>query len=119
LNIRTIYLYAVSFATLMMPIFGVVGLVQSVVEFAYPPPVWAPGPADHYYRIRDADPQMSPELIQEQIEHERENQEQMALHGRVTQVARNFALIGVALSIYLYHWRRVQQENRGAEIGTS
>ena len=118
LNIRTIYLYAVCFATLMMLIFAVVGLVQSVVEFVYPPPTWGPGPADYFYRMRDAGNEMSPDLIQQQIEYERENQRQSALYGRATQVARNLALMGVALPIYLYHWRKVQEENRGSQTST-
>ncbi|KKM08772.1 hypothetical protein SY88_21920 [Clostridiales bacterium PH28_bin88] len=107
-NIRTIYLYLVSFVTLMMIIFGTVQLIQSAVAFVYPPPAYYPGPAD--IKMRMANEKLEPEVIEEQVRFEQERQEQQIKYDRARRVAESFSLLLVALPIYLYHWRRIQRD---------
>lgn len=117
LNTRTVYLYVVSFATLMMLIYGVVGAVESLVEFVYPPPNWVSSPTEMYKRAQEVGEEIPLEVIHDQFEYERQNQMRSIMHSRVTRAATNVTLILVALPTYLYHWRRVQREDASPKEG--
>lgn len=108
-NIRTVYLYLVCFVTLMMVIFGTVDLIRSVVTFLYPPPTYTPGPLDLKLRVQD-DPSLTTELLKEQARFDEERQRQQQRYDQARRLAQAFSLLLVALPIYVYHWRRIQQE---------
>lgn len=107
-NLRNIYLYLVSFVTLMMIIAGTVQLIRATVHLLYPPPPYYAGPVE--IKMRMGDPDVSPELIEEQARLERERQEQHLRHEQARRLAESLALLAVALPTYIYHWRKIQQE---------
>lgn len=103
-DIRRIYLYLVSFATLMMMIFGTVTFFQRVVNLAMPNP-------DVYYTPAKMAPpegetvKQSEEEIKKQNEQEKERQRLYAIRDMINSLI----LVGVALPVYLYHWRKIQR----------
>lgn len=108
-NIRTVYLYLVSFVTLMMIIFGTVDLIRSVVTIAYPPPIYTPGPLDVKYRVKN-DPTITPEVAEEQARLEEARARQQQHYEQARRLAWAASLLVVAVPLYLYHWRRIQRE---------
>ncbi len=103
-DIRRIYLYLVSFATLMMMIFGTVTVLQRGVNLVMPNP-------DVYYTpVKIAPPEgekviQSEEEIKKQNEQEKERQRLYAIRDMINSLI----LVGVALPVYLYHWRKIQR----------
>lgn len=114
-NIRLVYLYLVSFVSLMMLVIGTVQLIQAAVEFAYPPPVYYPGPLE--VKERAANQNLPADVLEEQARLERERQERQAEYQRARQLAGALSLLVVALPLYRYHWRRIQAENGGGGTG--
>jgi len=107
-NIRTVYLYLVSFVTLIMMIVGTVQTVDAIVTLVYPPPLYYPIPEAP--KIPTPDQNVPVELLQERARIEQQRQEQQVRYERVRLLAGALALLAVALPIYLYHWRKVQEE---------
>lgn len=108
-NIRTVYLYLVSFVTLMMIIFGTVDLIRAAVAIAYPPPVYTPGPLEIKYRSSN-DSTITPEMAAEQARLEEERERQRQRYDQARRLASAVSLLAVALPLYLYHWRQIQRE---------
>ncbi|HHV71377.1 MAG TPA: hypothetical protein GXX38_02045 [Clostridia bacterium] len=117
LTIRSLYLYAVSFATLMMIIFGTVNLIMSVVELAYPEPGWGLTKSEIMLdKIRTlpreggeiSEQEMA--LIEKQAEEQLQREEDNRKFSRVRRVAQAGAMLVVAVPIYLYHWKQVQKK---------
>ncbi len=108
-NIRTVYLYLVSFVTLIMLIVGTVNLIRAGVDFFYPDPGYYPGPVE--LKMRYENQKVEPEVIEEQVKLEVEREQQRQKHWRIKRLAESFAMLVVAAPIYLYHWRRIQIEN--------
>lgn len=112
-DIRTIYLYLVSFATLIMLIVGAVEFLRAMVDYLYPEPPYIPGPVEMKERLeRQVGPDgvVDEALVQAQIEFEREQAEERQRVWRIRRTISSLALILVAAPIYLYHWRRIQAE---------
>ena len=109
-SIRTIYLYLVSFVTLMMIIWGTVQFINVVVAFVYPPPMYSPTPAELKMRAENQNVPM--EVVQEQARVEEQRQLQQVRYDRARRAAQTLALLGVALPVYLYHWRKIQHDTQ-------
>ncbi len=103
-DIRRIYLYLVSFATLMMMIFGTVQFLQGVINVAYPHP--GPSPSEIKMRMGpDGQPKLTEAEIKKQMEEERASQRYYERRSMIN----NLVLFLVALPVYLYHWRKIQK----------
>lgn len=113
-SVRSIYLYAVSFATLMVLIFSIASAAQEAISLAYPDAGYYPGPLDIRLRARaelEQDSEISEDIIREQVEHERMQARQNTRHQQARRLAKDIALIAVTLPAYLYHWRKAQNES--------
>lgn len=102
-DIRTVYLYLVCFVSLMMIIVGGVEGVQAIGNYFYP----QPGPYLYEPKLKDSN--FPPEVIQQQIQEEKERQERQARYNQFQRVLSSVALMGVGLPVYLYHWRRIRE----------
>lgn len=111
-NIRTTYLYLVCFVTLVMVMLGTVQIIGATINFVYPAPVWSPGPLEIKERLEVERRNADPELVKEQIRLERERAELQQKHDGARRLGSSLALLVVALPVYLYHWRAIQQGER-------
>ena len=103
LSLRSVYLYVVCLITLIVSLFAAAQLVRSVAELLYPDP-------GYYY----AEPAFVDGKDEGLSEKERQRQQELA-----QDQSRRQAVLGIVGSsttllfagpLYLYHWRRVQQE---------
>lgn len=108
-NVRTIYLYLICLITLVMIIFATGDLVREATQVILPPPM-SPG------KVRTLPPMgkegpgdFDPAAFEAQREWERQNQRYHAIRG----IAGDIAMLALAVPIYLYHWRKVQNEKTG------
>ncbi len=106
-DIRRIYLYLVSFATLMMMVFGMVEFLQGIVNLTYP----KPGPT--YYEIEmkygpNATDKPTPAELKERAEAEKVQQR----YYEIRSMINSLILLLVALPVYLYHWRKIQSSEQ-------
>lgn len=105
-------MYLVSFATLMMMVVGTVQVLQGVVSIGYPNP--QPGPMASEIRMRYADmAQKDSKITEAEVKKQVENERAQAIKNQryydVRSLINNIVLFGVALPVYLYHWRKIQQ----------
>ncbi|MHB1295293.1 MAG: hypothetical protein ACYC4R_09910 [Anaerolineae bacterium] len=106
-SIRSLYLYVVALITLVMIIFSTVNLLRNVVELAYPEP-----------RSEFSMPKTEEGgLDAEEVRLQQEYQLQWSRRNAVLGIAGNVAMLLLAGPLYLYHWRKIQQE--AAESATS
>lgn len=112
-NIRQVYLYLVSFATLMMLIVGSVQLIMGVIDLIYPDPTKGMG---YFYdtkmRLSDLQkqyPNITQEELDKQLQDEKLNQEASWRYQQIRRFINSLALVVVSLPFYLYHWRKIQQ----------
>lgn len=100
LSLRELYLYLVCLVTLVISLFAAVSLVRSVVELAYPDPGaygwYAPGETSE---LDEAERARQEELA-------RDSQRRSAVLGLVSAGTT----LAIAAPVYVYHWRRVQEE---------
>lgn len=106
-NIRTIYLYLVSFVALLMIIIGSVQVIQNAVDFVYYPAKYYSGPE---VGAPPGGQTVALEVIAEQKRADQERWEQQMRYDRAQRFAKSLALLLVALPIYFYHWRRIQKD---------
>lgn len=107
-DLPNIYLYLVSFATLMMIIIGTVQLIQATTDFIYPPPSYYPDKTELIMRNKAQNIEMSPQQLEEQVKLEREKWERSQRYNSIRRLINGFSLLVVATPIYLYHWRKIQ-----------
>jgi len=109
-DIRRIYLYLVSFATLMMLIIGTVQIIDAAVDFIYPDPnSGAPPYYEMKARYKDANQDLTKEELQKLMEEERQRAIKSQKYYRIKRLVTSTSLIVVALPVYLYHWRKIQK----------
>lgn len=113
LNPRAIYLYAVSFVTLMMMIFAAVKVAQQVASIAYGPVEYTPGPleirARYAEQARQGNLSVSEDLIRQQAEFEAERSRRNRVSYAIRDLAQNVALLLIATPLYFYHWRKAHE----------
>lgn len=109
-SLRNIYLYLVCLITLIMVIVGAVGVIRSGVELLYPEPtMMEPLPKDE-----SGKPSMTEEEWQRQQEIGRKSSQRWA----IINLVGNVALVLVAGPIYVYHWRKIEEE-KTEPVGTT
>lgn len=99
-SLRNLYLYLVCLITLIMVIFSAVSLVRGAVELAYPDPGY------YGFESPDRDPELTDEEIAARERAAADSQRRNALLGMVY----SGALLLIAGPLYVYHWRRIQEE---------
>ena len=114
-SIHQIYFYLVCFVTLIMLIVGITNIVRAGIELVIPIPETEyeyarPAP----YNPRGNEGQEST-LSKEVIEQEeairaaygQKQKEEYSLHNPLRQIFNGFALIIVAVPVYIFHWRKI------------
>ncbi len=103
-SLRNIYLYLVCLITLIMVIVAVVGFVRNVAELIYPDPGYYAerGP----YPLVEDETDVDPELLEEQREFARQSERRWT----ILSLIGNVAMLFVAGPIYLYHWRKIEND---------
>lgn len=126
---RTVYLYLVSFAALLMLVFGTVNLVNGII--AWFEPDWRTGGLPYIepltpeetaaesreIAMRNTYAKLHPELSEseinalarERLAEEKRFESATAVYYRVRRLLEPVTLVILALPIYLYHWRRAQR----------
>lgn len=111
-DIRRIYLYLVSFATLMMMVFGTVQFLQGIVNIIYPNPEPGPIISDTKFRYSEAvknNPEITEDEVKKQIAEEQAQAVRSQRYYETRSMINNLLLFLVALPVYLYHWRKIQK----------
>ncbi len=91
---RSLYLYAVCLITLLVVVFATVSLVNSIINVAFPDPMYI----DYY-----AKPENLPSpLLQKQ-------QEDATQLRAIKSILTAFTTIAIAAPLYLYHWRQTKK----------
>lgn len=102
LKLRNVYLYLVSFVSLMMILFGVIFTVQNITDVIFPtnyyemPPIVKTG-------------ELSAEEQQIYVENQKRYEENRSMESK-KNVAKSVAVVVVALPTFAYHWRKVEKE---------
>lgn len=102
-KLRSLYLYLVSFVSLMMILMGVIFTVQNITDVMFP--------TNYYYEPYPTD--KLGELSEEEQQKYEETQERYQDNLRVESkknVAKSVAVVIVALPTFIYHWRKVEKE---------
>jgi hypothetical protein len=106
-DIRTIYLYLVSFVTLMMVLFGAVNGLQAGFDYFFQPKdLYTPPIVE---KIRGVEPGADPQNLEAAAKLEQERMERQMRYSQLQRVFGSLASIGVGLPVYLYHWRKINQ----------
>jgi hypothetical protein len=111
-QMRNIYLYLVTFVTLMMIIFGMVAFFNSVARFIFPQEYRT------YITLMDVEAEYTSagRDVPAQSELSRLRQERMdsdvtrTRAYRVRDLVSSLAVWAVALPFYLYHWKKIKVE---------
>jgi len=109
LNAWTIYHYLVCFVTLMMIIAGAVQGVNNLVDYFWPPRISWPTLESVE---RHLGPEADEETIRQHLEQERSEAQQNHQNRSLRNFLRSVIWVGIALPVYLYHWRRISRQNQ-------
>ena len=93
---RSLYLYAVSLVTLLVVLFSTISLVNAIVNFAFPDPLYI----DPYTKLEN---KPDPALIQQQ----EANSHRQALKN----IFNTFTTMAIATPVYLYHWKQARKSS--------
>ena len=108
-SLRNLYLYLVCLITLIIVIFSAVGVVRGAVELVYPDPNYF-----GFESIPDGEKGLTEEEIAEREKAAADSQRRSALLG----IVYSGTLLLIAGPLYVYHWRRIQEE-RPPEVVTA
>lgn len=108
-NIRTLYLYVVSFLALMAIIYGTVNLVEKITNYIYPVDYTYDQTYIDSYNIKSDYTTQEDSL---DITTQRHNIQVRTLREIFTSVA----IILVSVPLYSYHWLMVQKERKKEEV---
>ena len=108
-DLEHVYFYLVSFIALILIIIGAVNLTQTAIAYVTPVyedynPFARPGPDQEFTQWEE---HFGPELMeQERVRFEEKNR--VNYHRRLLRdMISGLAFIGIALPVYLYHWRKI------------
>ncbi|MHB1125698.1 MAG: hypothetical protein ACYC2T_01885 [Bacillota bacterium] len=107
-DIRSVYLYLISFVTLILLIVNVVNLGRGLVDVIIQPPGYYPGIEE--IKMRADNEGVSLETIQKKVQLEQELNDRNARYWAIKNVVKALAFIVVVGPVYLYHWRKIRQE---------
>lgn len=112
-KIREIYYYTICFVTLIICIFSMAQLVDTITESFFPYPEYTPSKME-ILRMpeRPEMAQVSPEALEKWVVEEQQlridREVQTRQYRLATKLARSLTLLIITIPIYLYHWRRVR-----------
>lgn len=101
-KLRNIYLYLVSFVSLMMILLGTIFTVQNITDVMFP---------TNYYEMPPIE--KTGELSTEDQKIYAENQKRYEENRNIESkknVAKSIAFVIVGLPAFAYHWRKVEKE---------
>lgn len=104
-KLRNIYLYLVSFVTLMMILGGLIFTVQNATDVLFP--------TNYYYETYPVD--KTGNLSDEEKKIIEENQKRSEENRRTESkksVAKSVAVVVVALPVFIYHWKKIEKEKK-------
>jgi len=104
-KLRNVYLYVVSFVTLIMILVGLIFTVQNVTDVFFP--------TNYYYESMQLE--KTGVLSAEDKKIYEENQERNNENRRTESkknVAKSIAVVLVALPTFIYHWRKIEREKK-------
>lgn len=121
-DIRRLYLYVVSFATLLMIIFSGAQLIRATAEMIVSPPtpytpyvdraIPEPVPPDAPSGTPPRKPTPEEEAERRrQAEEQAERARQERRHFAIMRVVESGALFLIAAPLYVYHWRLIRRED--------
>ena len=102
-NIRTIYLYVVSFIALTMIVVGFVSTINAIVSYNYPVVYYYHG---NYYKDDDYSYNYEEGLARETRNEKRESLKEGISYTAVT---------AVGTCLFAYHWKKIQNERKEEE----
>ena len=104
LKLRNIYLYLVSFVSLMLILIGLIFTIQNLTDLIFP--------TNYYYDTAPIDKTGQTEEEKKAYEESqrRNEQNQRTLRGKA--VAKSTSVVVVALPSFIYHWRKIEKEKR-------
>jgi hypothetical protein len=100
-SLRNLYLYLVCLITLIIVIFAGAHLVRGAVELAYPGPGLAP---------YETFPDRETELTEEEIAQREREAAEYQRRQSVIDLVYSGAMLLIAGPLYVYHWRKIQEE---------
>ncbi len=105
-RLRNVYLYFVSFVSLMLILIGLIFTIQNLADLLFP--------TNYYYDTLpiDKNRQMTEEEKKAYEESQRKS-EQNQRTERSKNVAKSTAVVIVALPSFIYHWRKIEKEKKG------
>jgi hypothetical protein len=95
-KLRNVYLYLVTFVSLMMILMGTIFTVQNIMDVIFP--------TNNYYEMTA--PEKTGGISEEQ---KRIYEENRSIESK-KNVAKSVAVIVVGLPTFIYHWRKVEKE---------
>lgn len=105
-KLRNVYLYLVSFVSLMMILMGIIFTVQNITDVMFP--------TNYYYESFPSEKTGSLSVEdQKSYEENQKIQEQNRNIESKKNVAKSIAVVIVALPTFIYHWRKVEKEKYG------
>ena len=101
-RLRNIYLYLVSFVSLMMILMGVIFTVQNITDVVFP---------TNYYEMSPIETTggLSAEEQKSYSDNQKRYEENRNVESK-KNVAKSIAVVVVALPTFAYHWRKVEKE---------
>lgn len=112
-KVREFYYYAICFVTLIICIFAVAQLVDTIAEMFYPYPEYAPSKME-LYQMKDrvnsdsVDSETLKQWVKEEQQLRMKREVQSRQHRFAKNLARSLAFLIIAIPLYIYHWRRVR-----------
>jgi hypothetical protein len=100
---RNLYLYLVSFVTLMMILGGIIFTVQNITDVVFP--------TNYFTEVMPYE--KSANLSVEEKEAYDENQKIIQENRRMDSkknVVKSIAVVAVAFPTFVYHWRKIEKE---------
>lgn len=103
LKLRNVYLYLVSFVSLMMILIGTIFTVQNITDVVFP--------TNYYYETLPIEKtgNLTVEDQKNYEENQRINAENRDIESKKS-VAKSIAVVAVALPTFAYHWRKIEKE---------
>ena len=95
-KLRNLYLYLVSFVSLMMILMGIIFTVQNITDVMFP--------TNYYYE--DSTPEKTGSAS---VENQKRYEENRNIESK-KNVAKSIAVVIVALPTFVYHWKKVEKE---------
>ena len=100
-NIRTLYLYIISFITLGMMVIGFVSFVNGIASYAFPTVSgYYSYDDDEYFKYND-------EYIQDKKDDKRES---------LRNTISSFAVIAIGTPLFVYHWKKASSLDTNKEV---